>query len=242
MKMTFVGTSHGVPAPNRFCSCIMLESNGSMYFIDAGAPIAEMIIRMHRDVHDFRALFTTHTHTDHTCGMIHLAVLMNWYYTDAAGDFYVTDKAHIDSIKQFIYSSGITDIDEKRIRFQWAKEGVVYEDENIKVEYICNSHMKNSYSILVTEGESRVLFGGDFSAKLAARDVPAIIQEDIDAFVCEMAHFNAEHIKPYLDMCKAKKVFFTHVWPLDNYNDIEGFKDRYPFEIVAPNDGDAFEI
>ena len=39
MKITFLGTSHGVPAADRYCSCTMLEVNGAHYFIDAGAPL-----------------------------------------------------------------------------------------------------------------------------------------------------------------------------------------------------------
>ena len=43
MKITFLGTSHGVPAKDRFCSSIMLESGGSFYFIDAGAPVMDLL-------------------------------------------------------------------------------------------------------------------------------------------------------------------------------------------------------
>ena len=77
MKITFVGTSHGVPAAYRFCSCYMIESSGSIYMVDAGAPAT----------------------------------------------------------------------------------GGVYEDENIRAEYIPTKHMPNSYAVLITEGRS-----GCFSA------------------------------------------------------------------------------
>lgn len=34
MKITFIGSSHGVPEPHRKCSCIMIEIGEQVYFID----------------------------------------------------------------------------------------------------------------------------------------------------------------------------------------------------------------
>jgi hypothetical protein len=69
-----------------------------------------------------------------------------------------------------------------------------------------------------------------------------VIEDDIDLFVCEMAHFNAEQIAPYLKKCRAKIVAFTHVYPLGKYNDIEEMKGKYSFDIITPSDGDVLEI
>lgn len=46
----------------------------------------------------------------------------------------------------------------------------------------------------------------------------------------------------YLARCNAKKVFFTHVFPLSKYADIESAKGEFRFETFTPNDGDVFEI
>lgn len=244
MKLTFVGTSHGVPSATRHCSCTMIESGGKLYFVDAGAPMTESILRAGKAVEDVRAVFTTHVHSDHTVGMIQLASLMNWYYGKASADFFVTVRDHIDATKNWIFTAGDGELDEKRIRFKVPSAGVVYEDENIKAEYIPTAHTSKtcSYAILITEGNKRVLFGGDFSQDLKRADVPSIIHEELDGFVCEMAHFKIDRLAPYLDDCKAKKVFFNHVFPLSNYEDIEKAKDCYPFEIFTPDDGFVIEI
>lgn len=244
MKITFVGTSHGVPASDRFCSCYMIESNGKIYMIDAGAPAAEMILRYGGDINDFRALFTTHVHADHTAGMIHLICLMNWYYKQSTAEFFITEQAHIDATKRWLVTAESGVLDEERLKLKVPEAGIVYEDENIKAEYIPTKHMPNSptYSILITEGDKRVLFGGDFSVWLAKKDIPEVIGEDIDAFVCEMAHFGVAELSPYLDTCRAKKVAFSHVYPLNKYDDIETLKGKYDFEIITPCDGDVLEI
>ena len=241
MKITFLGTSHGVPAKDRFCSSIMLESGGSFYFIDAGAPVMDLLLRNDKTVADFRALFTTHAHMDHTVGMLGLIGLMNWFYKDSTGEFFITKQEQIDATKQWLEVTGSGAIDESRLHFHVPTEGLVYEDENIKVEYIPTMHMEHSYAILVTEGDKRVLFGGDFSYKLKKGDIPAVIKEEIDGFVCELAHFDIEMIAPYLDTCRAKKVFFVHA-KQKHYEGVEAAKGQYPFEILTPADGDSFEI
>ena len=244
MKLTFVGTSHGVPSEDRHCSCTMIESGGAVYFVDAGAPMTEAILRAGKKVEDVRAVFTTHVHSDHTVGMIQLASLMNWYYAKASADFFVTVQDHIDATKNWIFTAGDGVIDENRIRFKVPKAGVVYEDENIKVEYIPTAHTRLtcSYAILITEGDKRILFGGDFSQDLKRSDVPEIITEELDGFVCEMAHFKMHDLAPYLEKCRAKKVFFNHVFPLSNYDDIENAKGNYPFEIICPHDSFVTEF
>ena len=242
MKITFIGTSHGVPAANRFCSCYMIESGDSVYMIDAGAPAADAIIRAGREIDDFRALFTTHVHTDHTAGVLGLISVMNWYYKRSSGDFFFTSEAQIKAIEGWFAAAADPLKNDGRLRLRVATAGEVYSDDNIRVEYIPNGHMANSYSILVSEGDKRVLFGGDFSNGLRSRDVPRVTEESIDLFLCEMGHFTAADLSPYLEKCGAKTVAFAHVFPLEKYGDIEKIKGLYPFKILTPNDGDCVEI
>ncbi len=244
MKLTFIGTSHGVPAADRFCSSVMLELGEAVYLIDAGAPVAKEILRYGKRMQQLRAVFTTHAHGDHTVGLVQLCDLINWYYTDCAADFYVTEQPHIEAIKAMIISGGTPRIDETRVRFHIPTEGLVYEDEHIRVDYIRTAHMAVSYAILVTEvaTDRRVLFGGDFSNALRGHDIPAVICEELDGFVCELAHFGMEHLRPYFADCRAKRLFMTHVFPLAKYADIEALRGTAPFEVLTPADGDSFLI
>jgi hypothetical protein len=57
-----------------------------------------------------------------------------------------------------------------------------------------------------------------------------------------MAHFGVELISPYLAECRAKRVLFTHVFPVEKYADIAALRGKYPFEILTPADGDSYEI
>ena len=244
MKVTFLGTSHGVPSSDRYCSCAMIESGKSVYLIDAGAPVVDLLLRYGKSISDLRAVFTTHAHTDHTKGIFPLVNLMNWYYKTSEADFYITEQSLIDAWKQLNIALGSA-LSEERIRFHKVEDLDIYQDENLRIQYIPTQHMapRPSYAILVTEGDKRVLFSGDFSHGLKKQDVPAILsKEPLDAFVCEMAHFGVADLEPFLETCQAKSVYFNHVFPLKKYEDIEAIKQSYPFSIFTPSDGDSFTV
>ena len=250
MKITFLGTSHGVPEKGRLCTCTMIEAGNSIYFVDAGVPIVNALIDRDRGVKDVRALFTTHVHGDHTAGLFQFADLVDWYYREHSMDFYIADEVLIDALKTMIQAcNGGNPVHEDRLHFHVIDPQVAYEDENIKVEFIPTKHMArvegyHSYAMLVTEGEHRVLFSGDLSHQLALGDVPEILsKEPIDAFICEMAHFYPEHIQPYLETCKAKAVYFHHInsqqkkMPL-----VRALNGKFDFPVYVPDDGDSFEV
>jgi ribonuclease BN (tRNA processing enzyme) len=81
------------------------------------------------------------------------------------------------------------------------------------------------------------------SNHLAAIDLPeAYLYDGVDAFVCELAHFSLDDLAPYIEKARTDKLFLTHVYPDSEFEQIIGLEGKYPFEIVAPNDSDEFEI
>ncbi len=104
--------------------------------------------------------------------------------------------------------------------------------------------MKNSFAVLVCEKRSgkMVLFSGDLSVGLQKRDVPKKIEDEIDMFVCEMAHFKMSDIAPYLERCRAARVVFTHVNSDEKFDCIRSIVGKYPFEVIIAEDGTRIEI
>jgi ribonuclease BN (tRNA processing enzyme) len=248
MKITFLGTSHGVPAADRYCSSAMLEVGASVYFIDAGAPLIEELLRRGKDINSVRAVFITHVHGDHTNGLLHMAGLMNWYYKQSSMDIYTPEQSLADVFGQWLIANHDTH-DTSRLRFHVYDERVRYEDENITVTAFLTEHLHHisapAHGFVITEKASgrRIVFSGDLSGRIAHGDFPAIaLCEPVDALVCEMAHFNMGHVAPYLERCTAKAVYFSHVFPLSNFDDIQAANGKYPFPIYAPNDGDEVEL
>ena len=247
MKITFLGTSHGVPAPDRWCSMTVLESGRSVYLIDAGGPLIDLLIRRGVDLARIRAFFATHLHGDHVNGLLPLADLVNWYFRDAGFDIFLPEQRGIDLFRQLIEAMESSPVDEARVRFRLMDENTVYEDENLRVVPVPTRHLSHlsrpAYSYLVREGGVSVLFSGDLSGGLREKDFPApALEEDLDALVLEMAHFDVPDVLPYLERCRAKQVIFTHVFPLDKYERIAPLDGRFGYPVRAVADGDVLEL
>ena len=43
MKITFIGSSHGVPEAHRKCTCIMIEVGENVYFVDMGTSAIDAL-------------------------------------------------------------------------------------------------------------------------------------------------------------------------------------------------------
>lgn len=247
MKIAFLGTGHGIGTPERYCSAALIEVAGAIYYVDAGAPLFERTEALGFDPTAVRAIFTTHAHGDHISGVYAFCDLMNWAkrFAECNCDFFMTERSVADSMKALVSATAKT-LDESRLHFKIASEGCVFEDENIRVTYTPTRHMavqnRPSYSILIEGDGKRVLFSGDMSQHLAEDDFPREAYEALDLFVCELAHFSIDELSPYLDKVGARRVAFSHVYPLTKYDELVSLKGKYSFEILTPNDMDIYSI
>ena len=80
MKITFIGSSHGVPEPNRKCTSIMIEAGENVYFIDMGTPAIDALRTRGISIDRVKGIFITHMHGDHTNGLIPFIDLITWYF------------------------------------------------------------------------------------------------------------------------------------------------------------------
>ncbi len=254
IKVTFIGTSHGIPERDRTTSATMLECGEDVYFIDGGTNIVDAMIRREISPKRIKAVFTTHSHGDHTGGLVSAVDLYNWCYRSVELDIFLTREELATALYDFCVATGTeVNFDRERIRLRVAKAGEVYEDENLKVTYYPNAHMKYvglpSYSILVTDKKdgSRLVFSGDMSGKLAEGDFPVeALSDETDLFVCEMAHFKVEHILPYLENAKIKKIYINHYRGLDRYpelpDDVKMINEKYGIKTELATDGLVAEV
>ena len=247
MKITFYGTSHGVPSGDRFCSCYLLEVGGKSYLFDCGAPAIEKMLKGGKDLNSLKAVFLTHRHGDHTNSLINLVDLSNWYFKTMDYDIFVPEKELGDKIKDLIGYTSFVDVDEKRLRFKLASEDTFYDDGNIKVSGVRTQHLhlfdRPAYAFVVEAEGKKLLFTGDMSVGMKKDDFPAVAySEKFDAIVCELAHFTLSEVAPSLEKAKTDRIIFTHVFPLSKYDDIEKAKNGFTAQIFTPNDDDEIEF
>jgi ribonuclease Z len=245
MKITFLGSSHGVPAPDRFCSSIMIEVGEAVYLVDAGAPIIDCILRHDKTTDDVKAIFTTHSHGDHINGLRHYVDLVDWYYKESEVDVFMTNAEVKAAMIHMLEVLRGAPYHADRIRMHVAEAGEVWNDGNLRVTYIPTRHMepRASYAILLEAEGKRVLITGDMSWKMTKSDFPTIVAEEVlDLVICEMAHFGVEQLMPYLKTCKAKSVYFTHVFPYSRFDEIRAVQNDFDYPITIVDDGSEINL
>ena len=252
MKITFLGTSAGIPDPDRHCSSTMIEIGERVYLIDAGAPLVDCLraqgLLMEREAAArIAAVFTTHAHSDHTVGLLHLLDTCTWFFRDASLDVYLTKPELGDAFVTCIELMESLPFPHDRLRLRAVTEGVVFDDGYLRATYIPTRHCEPfpSYSILIEAEGKAVLFSGDLSARLEKQDVPAVLAErSLDLFVCEMAHFTPQQLAPYFDTCRAKEVRINHFCPPEKIEQTRllAEEEHYPFPIRFARDWDTVEL
>lgn len=248
MKITFLGTGHGIATAERACSSILLETGGSLYLIDGGVDIGVRVRKAGYDPTNVRAIFTTHAHSDHIGGLYQFIDLFNW-----ARDFWEKElevfftEIGVARAMENLVSLTTKQLDRKRIRLRTATEGSVFADENLRATYFPTGHLaplnRPSYGILIECEGKRLYFSGDLSQRLSNGDFPALpTMLPVDLFVLELAHFGIEDIESHLSRVNTKKLVFNHVSPIIKYEQINALKDRYRYEILTPSDMDVIVI
>lgn len=206
MKITFLGTSHGVPEPNRRCSCTMIEINSRIYFIDMGVMVIDDLITRGISVDAVKAVFFTHMHGDHTNGLLHFADLLSWYFKTPDPVIHLPRVSAVKAVSSWLEANGTPLRD---LQFKQVEAGLLYEDDFIRVTAIATQHCPDSFAYLVEAEDKAVLFTGDL--KRPGVDFPAIANEkDLDLVICESAHFPATEYLPIFEACKPKQICVNH--------------------------------
>ncbi|MBR2732587.1 MAG: ribonuclease Z [Clostridia bacterium] len=210
MKLIFIGTSHGVPEPDRRCSSCIVEAGGSYYLFDMGTQVVEDLRKRGIAVEDVRLAICTHPHGDHTDGLISFVDLANWYFKAADPLILLPDPRMIPPLRAWISATDEGKPLREDLRIASFREGVAYEDETLRVTAIRTKHCENSFAFLLEAEEKKVLLTGDLCRP--GVDFPQIAFETaLDLLVCEAAHFSPEDCIPFFDRTKAKRILHTHV-------------------------------
>lgn len=246
MKIKFLGTGHGVPAADRFCSCAMIEVNDAIYVIDAGAPLLDALLRAGKDPQKVKGIFITHAHADHIAGLYGYLSTVNWFYQSASLCVFTPARREWELLSDLIEYVGDRPIDKNRISWDLVQNGLFYEDGNIRIWAEPTAHLKKvgrpSYSFMVEAEGKKVIFSGDVSQWLEEADYPAAAMEQkTDAVICEFAHFTPEQIEGYMEKTKTKQFWFNHVGLSKKFDHCEAIKqlaERVSYPVLTACDGD----
>jgi len=218
MKITFIGTSHGVPEAHRKCSCTMIEAGGNTYFVDMGTSGIDALRVRNIPVESVKGIFITHMHGDHCDGLIQFVDLMNWFFRDADPEIFLPIIESKDAIEKWIDATTIQV--RREVRYSETVAGEIFDDGVIKVTAFRTSHGAKSFAYLVEAEGKRVLFTGDLCNP--GFDFPTpVLEKPLDLVICESAHFNATDYLPVFENHDIRKVCVNHYsdWFLRNVMD-----------------------
>ena len=240
MKITFLGTSHGVPAKDRYCQSMLIECGENAYLVDAGAPVMDLLIRQDFDLKRLKAVFITHMHGDHIHGLPEIMDLASWHYTDMDFDVYMTEERLAESIESLL-----SDYPNERVRRHIISAGRIYHQDGLTVTAFPTAHMEKrnrpAYGFLLENGGQRLYISGDLNPE--SIDYPEFLNEEpVDLLVVECAHFPAEALLDKLRKCKAKRTAVVHVSPVGKYEILRSTAESLPMELLLPGDGDTVVI
>ena len=141
MRVRFIGTSHGVPEKTRKWTSVMIEAGENVYLVDAGASVADGVIRAGKSLDSVKAIFITHQHGDHMNGLPAFVDIISWYYKNSNPMIFLPNEGIEKPLTALIDASfGGSHI--RDIKYRVIKEGVIYDDGTLKVCAIETEHMK----------------------------------------------------------------------------------------------------
>jgi len=209
MRITFIGTSHGIPQQGRKCSCTLVEAGGRMYLVDLGTMITEALAERSLTPEAIGAVFLTHMHGDHVNGLPAFVDQIAWAWKDADPEIFLPEKEHAVWLEGWI---AMTSGKEKAIRWRGVEDGAVFDDGVMKVTAYQNQHTARSFSFLLEAGGKRVLFTGDL--KKPEKDFPALAADtSLDLIVGEAAHFSPTEYIPVCRRYRVKALCLNHCSP-----------------------------
>lgn len=243
MKIKFLGTSHGAPTPGRHCQSVLIETEQGDYLFDAGAPVMDVFADEGYDAARLKAVFISHCHPEHFFGLTHMIDMAYWCYGKMRYSVYMPEQRGIDGLRDFCGAfHPLTD----RVTYAQIREGLFFDDGNIKVTAVHSDHMIASTNIcfgFLIEGDGkRVYITGDLHPSL--EDFPVkLLADSVDVLVTECAHFTAEALMEKLQQVRAKENMVVHVHPESRYEDLRKVCGRYPqVPICFPNDMDVYSV
>ena len=220
VKVRFLGTCSGTePIKNMHHNSFILEVNGVNYWFDAGENCAHYAFTSGVDVMNTKALFISHTHIDHTGGLANLLhairkliVRENKSLINEKLKIFIPNKIILDSAITLVTNGRPNDFD--IVEHNSVQDGVVFEDENVKITAFHNRHLGedgssgwHSFSYLIEVENKKIVFSGDVKTSL---ELDALIGDGCDLLLHETGHHKVEKVLDYTVSKNVKKMRFIH--------------------------------
>lgn len=251
MEIIFVGTGSGKTDLNRFHSSILIKTDYTSLLVDAGDSVSRAVLKAGLEYDSIDAIFITHTHADHFCGLPSLITQMKMNGRISPLKILIHTSL-LDAVKQFLRQSYIF---EARLGFEIifiplhnSEKNII--DENLSLLTFQNSHLDkyisfNSDSYLSLSSQSAlffaegktILYTGDIGG---IKDLELFNNERIDYLICETTHITPAELDEFVKTTKPVKTFLTHIDDSDFIIKFSALVNGSENNIIPTHDGMTF--
>ncbi len=221
MKIHFLGTLSGLwPIQNRRHESMIIEINDTYYLFDAGERCSKTAYLMGLDLEKIKKIIISHPHMDHIGGLgkmlYDIKMQSIWQnkeakYTDI--DLYICEETPWQAYNNLLSYSKKWDGGLK-INYKKITDGLVFEDENMKVTAFHNYHLGEAkdgnwrtYSFVIEAEGKKIVYTGDIKTY---EETDKLIGDGCDALIGETGHHDYIEVCRYLSGKNVKNLFFTH--------------------------------
>lgn len=222
MKLYFLGTCSGTePMPDMHHQSWILETGGINYWFDAGENCAHRAYTSGINVMNTAAIFVSHPHIDHIGGLANLfsclQKLERQYKKELVRnnvlDIFFPDLPLLEAIKAITFSG-------RKINFRYElrehpiQDGLLFEDDNIRVTALHNQHLKedgsdgwHAFSFLIEAEGKRIVFSGDV---LSVDELLPLIADGCDLLIMETGHHDVLKVMDFAVAQSIPHLRLTH--------------------------------
>lgn len=231
-RIIILGSSSGMPDPQRACSSILIETGDESYLIDAGEGCASSILRNNIDPLKIRQIFLSHTHADHCIGIFMLVQMRHLLENKESIEIYLPEEAVFWFENMFDALYLFKEKLKCRFELKPITQEFIFKDENITLRAYPNQHLLSnkefiseenlpnkmeSYCFSLELGSNRIVYSGDIAG---LEDIENLIEET-DLLFCESTHINVEELLVLVKRKKVREAILTHI-----HEEVEGKKEQ----------------
>ena len=214
MKLHYLGTCSGTePMPGMHHTSTVLETGGLLYWLDAGECCVHTAHNRGMDVMQSRAVFISHPHLDHVGGLANLLHCISKFISPMFGrtlthgeklSILTPDMEVLKAVHILLRQKNFTRYDERLV-----KDGLIYEDENIRVTAFHNHHLKDdgvdgvwhSFSYRIEAEGKCIIYSGDLKSPA---ELDAMNPETADLVIMETGQASVSMLQRRLKLGYAR--------------------------------------